>query len=104
METRNGTFVASLGYYSEDGTVKGTQYRRFSGTLNGNYKVLPILNIRAGLNFSTSESPQLYYDDMADLFERMQSIEPTCAPSWKTVRQTTDMEKEMVTRCIGWTN
>ncbi len=76
----NGTFAASLGYYSEDGTVKGTQYRRFSGTLNGNYKVLPILNIRAGLNFSTSESPQLYYDDMADLFERMQSIEPTWRP------------------------
>ncbi|WP_417009193.1 SusC/RagA family TonB-linked outer membrane protein [Bacteroides congonensis] len=76
----NGAFAASLGYYSEDGTVKGTQYRRFSGTLNGNYKVLPILNIRAGLNFSTSESPQLYYDDMADLFERMQSIEPTWNP------------------------
>ena len=42
--------------------------------------MLPILNIRAGLNFSTSESPQLYYDDMADLFERMQSIEPTWRP------------------------
>ena len=78
--SEKGTFSASLGYYSEDGTVKGTQYRRFSGTLNGNYKVLPILNVRAGLNFSTSESPQLYYDDPSDLFERIQSIEPTWKP------------------------
>ena len=54
---KKGTFAASLGYYSEDGTVKGTQYRRFSGTLNGNYKVLPILNIKGGVNFSTSEAP-----------------------------------------------
>ena len=75
-----GTFAASLGYYSEDGTVKGTQYRRFSGTLNGNYKVLPILNIKGGVNFSTSEAPELYYDDTADLFERLQSVEPTWNP------------------------
>lgn len=75
-----GTFSSSLGYYSEDGTVKGTQYRRFSGTLNGNYKIFPFLNVKGGLNFSTSEAPELYYDDPADLFERMQSIEPTWNP------------------------
>lgn len=75
-----GTYSSSLGYYSEDGTVKGTQYRRFSGTLNGNYKIFPFLNIKGGLNFSTSEAPELYYDDPADLFERMQSIEPTWNP------------------------
>lgn len=75
-----GTFSSSLGYYTEDGTVKGTDYRRFSATLNGSYKVLPILTIKAGLNFSTSTAPELYYDDMADLFERMQSMEPTWRP------------------------
>lgn len=78
--SEKGTFAASLGYYSEDGTVKGTEYRRFSGTLNGNYKVLPILNIKGGVSFSTSTAPELYYDDMADLFERMQSMEPTWKP------------------------
>ena len=52
----------------------------FSGTLNGNYKVLPILNIKGGVSFSTSTAPELYYDDMADLFERMQSMEPTWKP------------------------
>lgn len=76
----HGTFSSSLGYYTEDGTVKGTEYRRFSGTLNGSYKVLPILTVKAGVNFSTSTSPELYYDDMADLFERMQSMEPTWKP------------------------
>ena len=78
--SEKGTFAASLGYYAEDGTVKGTEYRRFSGTLNGNYKVLPILNIKGGVSFSTSTAPELYYDDMADLFERMQSMEPTWKP------------------------
>lgn len=78
--SEKGTFSASLGYYSEDGTVKGTEYRRFSGTLNGNYKVLPILNIKGGVSFTTSTAPELYYDDMADLFERMQSMEPTWRP------------------------
>ena len=75
-----GAFSSSLGYYKEDGTVRGTRYRRFSGTLNGNYKIFPFLNVKAGLNFTTSESPELYYDDPADLFERMQSIEPTWNP------------------------
>lgn len=75
-----GTFSSSLGYYSEDGTVKGTLYRRFSGTLNGNYKIFPFLNVKGGLNFTTSEAPETYYDDPADLFERMQSIEPTWRP------------------------
>ena len=75
-----GAFASSLGYYSEDGTVKGTKYRRFSATLNANYKVLPILNVKGGVSFTTSESPELYYDDPADLFERMQSIEPTWNP------------------------
>lgn len=75
-----GTFSSSLGYYTEGGTVKGTDYRRFSATLNGSYKVLPILTVKAGLNFSTSTAPELYYDDMADLFERMQSMEPTWRP------------------------
>ena len=72
--SEKGTFAASLGYYSE------TEYRRFSGTLNGNYKVLPILNIKGGVSFSTSTAPELYYDDMADLFERMRSMEPTWKP------------------------
>ena len=76
----NGTFSASLGYYSEDGVLRGTKYERFSGTLNGNYKVLPILNIKGGVNFSTAKSPFMYYDDESDMFERMQSIEPTWNP------------------------
>ena len=41
---------------------------------------MPILNIKGGVSFSTSTAPELYYDDMADLFERMQSMEPTWKP------------------------
>ena len=38
------------------------------------------MNIKGGVNFSTSEAPELYYDDTADLFERLQSVEPTWNP------------------------
>lgn len=96
-----GTFSSSLGYYSEDGTVKGTQYRRFSGTLNGNYKIFPFLNVKGGLNFSTSEAPELYYDDPADLFERMQSIEPTWNPFFEDGSPNYGYGKETVTLCTG---
>ncbi len=43
-----GTFAASLGYYKEDGLIKGTSYERFSGTLNGSYKIFPILTVNGG--------------------------------------------------------
>ncbi len=38
------------------------------------------MNIKGGVSFSTSTAPELYYDDMADLFERMRSMEPTWKP------------------------
>lgn len=75
----NGTFAASLGYYDEEGVVVGTKYRRFNGQINGNYKILPILNVRGGATFSTSESPELYMGEY-ELFYRTQSVWPTFNP------------------------
>lgn len=33
------TFASSLGYYNEDGMIKGTGFKRFSGSFNGSYKI-----------------------------------------------------------------
>ena len=41
------TFASSLGYYNEDGMIKGTGFQRFSGSFNASYKILPILNVKA---------------------------------------------------------
>ena len=41
-----GTFSASLGYYKEDGQIRGTGYERFNGALNGSYKVFPFLTVK----------------------------------------------------------
>jgi RNase adaptor protein for sRNA GlmZ degradation len=36
--------MASMGYYNEDGQIKGTGYKRFNGSVNGTYKIFPFLN------------------------------------------------------------
>ena len=92
--SEKGTFAASLGYYSEDGTVKGTEYRRFSGTLNGNYKVLPILNIKGGVSFSTWQT----FSSVCRVWNRHGNL------SLMTVRLTTVTASGMATRSIGWTS
>lgn len=49
-----GKFFASFDYYNEDGVVVGSGYKRYSGVLNGSYKIKPNLEISTGANFSTS--------------------------------------------------
>lgn len=55
-----GTFFTSLGYYDEDGMVRGTGYQRFNGSVNASYKVLPILNVKAGATYSWAKKPKLW--------------------------------------------
>ena len=42
-----GTYMASMGYYNEDGQIKGTGYKRFNGSVSGTYKIFPFLNVKA---------------------------------------------------------
>lgn len=74
-----GSFVASVGYYNEDGEVKGTGYERFTGNVNGSYKVLPFLKIKAGAQFMWYEQPELYMSNYS-LFYRTRSQRPTWNP------------------------
>lgn len=73
------TFNTSLGYYNEDGMVKGTGFQRFSGSLNGSYQVLPILNVKAGVQFVWSTRPSLWIGTY-EFFYRTRSQRPTWNP------------------------
>ena len=69
-----GSFVASLGYYKEDGIVRNTAYKRFTGNVKGDYQIKPWLKIRGGAQYTWYEQPRSYYDgDWDDLFYRTRS-------------------------------
>ena len=55
-----GSFVASAGYYTEDGTIRSTLYQRFTGNVQGSYQVLPFLKVKASANLMWNHNPQLY--------------------------------------------
>lgn len=71
-------FASSLGYYKEDGLVVGTQYERFSGTLNGSYLIKPNFEVSSAVSFTLSKTPPIYQPD-ASIFYR-QSLQPTFKP------------------------
>lgn len=49
-----GTYYSSFDYYKEDGVIVGSSYKRFSGDVNGSYKIKPNLEIGSGVTASTS--------------------------------------------------
>ena len=73
------TFASSLGYYNEDGMIKGTGFKRFSGSFNGSYKIFPILNIKAGVSYVWSTRPELWIGTY-EFFYRTRSQRPTWNP------------------------
>ena len=73
------TFASSLGYYNEDSMIKGTGFKRFSGSFNGSYKIFPILNIKAGVSYVWSTRPELWIGTY-EFFYRTRSQRPTWNP------------------------
>ena len=74
-----GTYSSSLGYFKEDGQIKGTGYERFNGAFNGSYKVLPFLVVKAGTTYSWSTQPELWIGTY-EMFYRTRSQRPTWSP------------------------
>lgn len=72
-------FAASLGYYNEDGLVVGTKYERFSGTLNGSYRIKPNFEVSSAVAYSVSKLPPIYQAE-SGIFYRIQSLWPTFKP------------------------
>ncbi|MDO4181175.1 MAG: TonB-dependent receptor [Bacteroidales bacterium] len=75
----HGTFVASTGYYKEDGQVIGTGYKRFTGNVNGTYQVLPFLKVKAGASVMWSTQPSLWISN-TQFFYRTRSARPNWNP------------------------
>lgn len=49
-----GTYYSSFDYYKENGVIVGSDYKRFSGNINGSYKVKPNVEVSSGVTASTS--------------------------------------------------
>lgn len=72
-------FIASLGYYKENGQIVSTFYDRFTGNVNGSYKVLDNITVNAGATFSYARMPGLWTSE-GNLFYRSMSLWPTYNP------------------------
>lgn len=72
-------FIASVGYYDEDGLIVGTKYKRYTASINGSYKIRKNFEVNAGMNFNDSKRPQLWTSE-ANLFYRVMSLWPTYNP------------------------
>lgn len=49
-------------YYDQDGVVRGTSYKRYSGRLNADYKILPNLTVGGGVGLSYSNNARVEGD------------------------------------------
>lgn len=74
-----GTFLASFGYYNEQGQVKSTQFERFTGAVNGSYKIRDNFKVTGSADFSLNKAPDLWVGE-AQMFYRSMSLWPTWNP------------------------
>lgn len=76
-----GSFNASLGYYNEEGQIVGTGYKRFSGAINGSYKIFPFLTVKGGATYTWSTQPSLsWVPGPYEFFYRTRGMRPTWNP------------------------
>jgi TonB-linked SusC/RagA family outer membrane protein len=74
-----GKYFASFDYYDEDGVIVGSDYKRYSGVLNGSYKIKPNLEISTGATLSTSTQFGLIGGEINTLYRNL-SVWPTMNP------------------------
>ncbi len=74
-----GKYFASFDYYKEDGVIIGSGYKRFSGDLNGSYKIKPNLEVSSGVTLSTSSQLGVLGSEVNTLYRTM-AIWPTFNP------------------------
>ena len=82
-----GKYFASFDYYKEEGVIVGSDYKRYSGNINGSYKIKPKLEVSTGATFSTSSQYGLVGGEVNTLYRNL-GLWPTMNPwldSAKTV-------------------
>lgn len=74
-----GRYFASFGYYNEEGVIVGSNYKRYSGVLNGSYKVKPNVEVSTGVNLSTSSQLGVNGSEVNNLYRNL-ALWPTMNP------------------------
>ncbi|MGN6163426.1 MAG: SusC/RagA family TonB-linked outer membrane protein [Flavisolibacter sp.] len=74
-----GKYFASFDYYKEDGVIVGSNYKRYSGVLNGSYKVKPNVEVSTGVNLSTSSQLGVNGSEVNNLYRNL-TLWPTMNP------------------------
>lgn len=81
-----GTYFASFDYYTEDGTIVGSSYKRYTGDVNGSYKVRDNVEVSTGVNLSTSSALGTAGSEINTLYRNL-AIWPTFNP-WLDAEKT----------------
>ena len=74
-----GKYFASFDYYKENGVIVGSDYKRFSGNINGSYKIKPNIEISSGAILSTSSLIGTVAGEVNTLYRSL-AIWPTFNP------------------------
>ena len=75
-----GRYFSSFDFYKEPGVIVGSDYKRFSGVVNGSYKVKPNVEISSGVNLSTSSQLGVLNGAEINTLYRSLAIWPTFNP------------------------
>jgi TonB-linked SusC/RagA family outer membrane protein len=75
-----GKYYASFDYYKENGIIVGSGYKRYSGDVNGSYKVKPNIEVSTGATFSTSSQLGIVGNSEINTLYRNLAIWPTFNP------------------------
>jgi TonB-linked SusC/RagA family outer membrane protein len=74
-----GKYFASFDYYKEDGVIVGSDYKRYTGNINGSYKIKPKLEVSTGATFSTASQIGTLASEVNTLYRNL-TIWPTMNP------------------------
>lgn len=74
-----GKYFASFDFYNEPGVIVGSNYKRYSGDINGSYKIKPNVEVSTGVILSTSNQLGTLGGDVSTLYRNL-SIWPTFNP------------------------
>lgn len=81
-----GSYFASFDYYNEDGVIVGSEYKRYTGTFNGSYKIRSNVEVSTSTNFSTSSQIGTIGAEVSTLYRNL-GIWPTFNP-WLDAEKT----------------
>ncbi len=74
-----GKYFASFDYYKEKGVIVGSDYKRFSGDINGSYRVKPNVEVTTGATFSTSSQLGTLGSEVNTIYRNL-NVWPTFNP------------------------